>query len=162
MHLISHLCILPAQILYMEKIPCIVILSKKGEVFEMEALLLVLFIVAEIVLLVITFTKQKEKAQWLKNRVIVRGCEVGIFLVALLLPQIAWDFRFKMCFAMLVIRIVFALVSYAWKRGKVTGNKSKAGAVVNAVLGIVVLTFQWFRHFSLQVMQDLKRQVLMQ
>lgn len=102
--------------------------------------LLLLFLMIEIALLVITFTNQKEKKQWLRNRVIARMGEIAIFLLALLMPQVAWDFRFKMCFFLLVIRVVTALVSFVMKREKVAGNKSKFGAVVNAVLGILILT----------------------
>ena len=58
--------------------------------------LLLLFVIAEIALLVVTFTKQKEKCQWLKNRVVIRAAEIVIFFIALLTPQVAWDFRFKM------------------------------------------------------------------
>lgn len=102
--------------------------------------LLLLFLMIEIALLVITFTNQKEKKQWLRNRVIARIGEIAIYLLALLMPQVAWDFRFKMCFFLLVIRVVTALVSFVMKHGKATGNKSKFGAVVNAVLGILILT----------------------
>lgn len=102
--------------------------------------LLLLFVLVEFALLVITFTKQKESKLWLRNRVIARVGEIVIFLLALLAPQVAWDFRFKTCFLMLVIRVVTALVGYVVKREKATGNKKKLGAVVNAVLGILVLT----------------------
>lgn len=107
----------------------------------MGFVLLGLFAAVEIALLVFTFTKQKEKIQWLQNRVIIRVVEVLLFLLALLLPQVAWNFRFKMCFFVLLIRVVTALVVYAIRRGKATGDKSKAGAVVNMSLGILVLAF---------------------
>lgn len=101
--------------------------------------LLLLFVISEIALLVITFVKQKENKQWLRNRVIARIGEIAIFLLALLMPQIAWDFRFKMCFFLLVIRAVTAFVSFAVKREKVTGNKSKLRVIVNAASGILIL-----------------------
>lgn len=59
-------------------------------------ILLVLFVIAEITLLVITFTKQKGKQEWLKNCLVTRISEMTIYLVVLLLPQVAWDFRFKL------------------------------------------------------------------
>lgn len=102
--------------------------------------LLLLFVIVEIALLVITFVRQKEKKQWLRNRVIARTGEIVIFLLLLLTPQVAWNFRFKMCFALLIIRVVTALVSFIVKREKVAGNKSKSGAVVNAVIGVLLLT----------------------
>lgn len=103
--------------------------------------LLLLFVIVEIALLVITFTKQKENKQWLRNRVVARVGEIAIFLLSLLVPQVAWDFRFKMCFFMLFFRVGTALVGYAVKREKVAGSKSKLGAVVNAVTGILILAF---------------------
>lgn len=105
----------------------------------MGFVLLGLFVVVELVLLVVTFTKQKEKVQWLQNRVIARAGEVVLFLLVLLLPQAAWDFRFKMCFLVLAIRIVTALITYAVKRKKASGSQSKAGAVANMCLGVLVL-----------------------
>ena len=102
-------------------------------------ILLLLFVIAEIVLLVITFREQKEKEQWLKNRVLTRVSEIVIFLVALLLPQVAWDFRFKLCFFLLVIRVATAAISYFVKKEKVQGDKSKVGAVMNALGGAVLL-----------------------
>lgn len=105
----------------------------------MGFVLLGLFAVIEIALIVVTFTGQKEKVQWLQNRVIARAGEVVLFLLVLLLPQAAWDFRFKMCFFVLVIRMATALVTYVVKRKKAAGNQSKAGAVANMCLGILVL-----------------------
>ena len=102
-------------------------------------ILLLLFVIAEIVLLVITFREQKEKVQWLKNRVLTRVSEIVIFLVALLLPQVAWDFRFKLCFFLLIIRVATAAISYFVKKEKVQGDKSKVGAVMNALGGAVLL-----------------------
>ena len=101
--------------------------------------LLCIFIIAELALLIITFAKQKEKNQWLKNRMLIRAVELAVFIMALLLPQVALDFRFRMCFLMLMIRIVTASISYLVNRKKVQGDKSKAGAVVNAVVGVLIL-----------------------
>ena len=103
--------------------------------------LLLLFVIAEIALLVVTFTKQKEKCQWLKNRVVIRAAEIVIFFIALLTPQVAWDFRFKMCFFMLLLRVVIATISYVIKGKKVQGDKSKAGAIINALGGMSILVF---------------------
>ncbi len=105
----------------------------------MGFVLLGLFAVIEIVLLAVTFTGQKEKVQWLRNRVFVRAGEMVLFLLVLLLPQAAWDLRFKLCFFVLVIRIVTALVTYLLKRQKASGSQSKAGAAANMCLGILVL-----------------------
>lgn len=72
--------------------------------------LLGLFAAIEIGWLVFTFVnaKQKEKGNWLKNRVTVRAVELLLFLLVLLLLQAAWDIRFKMCFFVLLVRVVWA------------------------------------------------------
>lgn len=93
----------------------------------------------EIGLLVLTFTKQKEKADWLRNRMVIRGAEVMVFLLALLLPQVSWDFRFQMCFWMLLIRVAVAALCYLIQGRKVSGEKSKLAAVANGIGGIVLL-----------------------
>lgn len=105
----------------------------------MGFILLGLFAVAEVALLFVTYTKQKEKMQWIRNRVIVRAAEMLLFLLALLLPWAAWDFRFKMCFVVLLIRIVAAVVSYVCKKQKATGNQSKAGVAVSIIGSILIL-----------------------
>ncbi len=78
----------------------------------MGFLLLAFFIAAEAGLLVYTLCRQKERFQWRRNRLIVRIGEMLLFLAALLLPQAAWDLRFKLCFCILCIRLVWAAVIY--------------------------------------------------
>lgn len=106
---------------------------------KMGLILLGLFAIVEIALLVVTFTKQKENEKWLRNRLIARMGEVVLFLLAILLPLAAWDFRFKMCFFVLVIRAMMAFIIYIIKYKKVSGNKSKLGVTVSAVGGIVII-----------------------
>lgn len=138
MHLISQKCILLVKMLSYIKCSFIVILSKKGE-GEKMGILLLLFMIAETLLVIITFAKHKKTCEWLKNRVMTRVSETTAFIVLLLLPQIVWDFRFKMCFYILVIRVVTATVSYMVKRKRELGDKSKVGAVVNAIGGMMLL-----------------------
>lgn len=106
----------------------------------MEVILLGIFVVMEIALLVITFTKQQEKSQWYQNRTLIRGGEVILFLLALLLPQITWDFRFKMCFWVLIIRLFTAGIIYICKHKKATGRKSKVAVILNVIFSIILLT----------------------
>ena len=87
----------------------------------------------------ITLRKQREKRQWLRNRVIVGIGEMLLYLFALLLPWAAWDIRFKMCFFILLIRVVIAAFFYAIKEKKVAGRKSGFGAAVSVVGSILVL-----------------------
>lgn len=139
-HLTFTKCILQPKVLLIDKIPFIFILSNKGQVIMMGFVLLILFAIAEIGFVIFTVIKQKENVQWLKNRIIFRGGEVVLFLLALLFPQVKWDFRFQMCFYVLVIRVLTALVTYKIKKSKASGNKPVSGALVNAVGGIVVVS----------------------
>ena len=102
-------------------------------------ILLLLFMMAEVTLVIITFSKQRKKCEWLRNRLMTRMSEMLLFIVAFLLPQIAWDFRFEMCFLLLAIRIVTATISYMIKRKKELGDKSKVGTVLSAIGGMVLL-----------------------
>lgn len=106
----------------------------------MEVILLGIFIAMEIALLVITFTKQQEKSKWYRNRIGIRTGEIIVFLAALLLPQITWDFRFKMLFGILAIRLFTAGLIYAFKNKKVTGKKSKIAATFNVLFSILLIT----------------------
>lgn len=107
---------------------------------QMGFLLLGLFIILETALAVVTLTKQKEKAAWLRNRVLVRGCELLLFLLALLLPWAAWDFRFRLCFFLLLIRIGIALAAFFLKRHRASGCKSGIGTVLGALGSILLLS----------------------
>lgn len=139
MHFTIKKCISRPQILLILQIQFIIIPSRKGKVIRMGFGLLAVFIIMETALLALTFTKQKEKVQWLRNRVIFRAGEVIVFLLALLLPQVAWDFRWKLCFYMLLFRVVTSLIFFLIKHKKASGNKSRLSAVANACGGIVVL-----------------------
>lgn len=106
----------------------------------MGLVLLGLFAAAEGALLIVTCMRQKEKEQWLRNRWITGTVQMGIFMLALLFPQAAWDFRFKLCFAVLFIRLAAAVMIYLLKRRRTeAGRKSKAGAVFSAAGGVLML-----------------------
>lgn len=105
----------------------------------MGFVLLGVFTAMEIALLVITFTKRQEKAAWLQNRVICRAAETAVFVLALLLPQVSWDFRFQLCFFVLLIRAVLALAIWLLRKKKASGKKSKSGAALSAFGGILIL-----------------------
>lgn len=105
----------------------------------MGLVLLGLFVIIEITLLVVTFTKGKEKACWLQNRMIFTTAQMAVFVLALLLPQVSWNFRFQLCFFVLLIRVATALVVYFVKKKKVSGIQSKPGAAVNVVGSILIL-----------------------
>lgn len=54
------------------------LIKAKERMIMTGLILLGLFAAVEAALLAVTFTRQKEKSQWLRNRVIFRGAEMGI------------------------------------------------------------------------------------
>lgn len=107
----------------------------------MGFIILGLLAIVEMALFVVTVTKQKGKEEWLRNRLIAGVGEAALFLIAILLPPAAWDFRFKICFYVLVIRAMMAFICYTIKHKKVSGRKSKVGAMASTVGGIMILAF---------------------
>lgn len=102
--------------------------------------LLICFIVIEMVLMVSSFTKYSEKRQWLLARWVLRAGELAVFLFAMLLPNVTFDFKYQMCFLTLLIRLVRVLVMYLVKRNSTTGKRSKVGAVFGGIGSIMILT----------------------
>lgn len=100
----------------------------KGKVIEMGIFLLICFIVVELALMVSSFSKFSEKKQWLLARCVFRAGELAVFLFVMLLPNVTFDFKYKLCFALLLIRLAGAVVMYLIRRTTATGKRSKAGA----------------------------------
>lgn len=105
----------------------------------MGFVLLGMFLAAEVALAAVTVTRQKEKIYWLRNRAVCRMAETAFFVLALLLPWVSWNFRFQLCFFVLLMRAAAALIAYYIKGRKASGQKSKAGAVLSAVGGMLIL-----------------------
>lgn len=113
----------------------------------MGTVLLGLLTIMEIALVVITFTRFGEKISWLRNRAVCRAIEWFAFVLILLLMKRGGDFRFRFCLILLLIRAAVALILYLLKRRKASGNQSKAGAIVNAVCGIILLAISLIPSF---------------
>lgn len=103
--------------------------------------LLILFLIMELTLLVSSFTKCEEKRDWLLIRMIVRASELIAFLLVMLLPNVTFDFKYKLCFWILIIRVAKAVILYFVERNTISGSRSKAGAVFAALGSIVMLAF---------------------
>ena len=103
--------------------------------------LLILFLIMELTLLVSSFTRCKEKRDWLLIRMIVRASELVAFLLVMLLPNVTFDFKYKLCFWILMIRVAKAVILYFIKRNTISGSRSKAGAVFAALGSTVMLGF---------------------
>ena len=64
----------------------------------MGLIFLIIFALAEIALVVLTFTRFGEKAAWLKNRAVIRTAEAALMLGIILVPatNLKWRFFFAM------------------------------------------------------------------
>lgn len=105
----------------------------------MGLLFLTLFVIAEVVLVVLTFTKFNEKAKWLRNRAIVTGTELILLLGIILLPTTYMKWRFFCALFVLFIRFAIAGISWLVKHKKAVGIKKKAGRIVSCVLSVILM-----------------------
>lgn len=105
----------------------------------MGILFLVLFTLAEIALVVLTFTKFTEKVKWRQNRAIVRGAELVILLGIILVPTTHMKWRFFAAAAVLAVRFLFDGVMWLVKRGKADGLKKKAWSVINCAVSVMLV-----------------------
>lgn len=109
----------------------------KGMVIVMGLFLFICFVVMEVVLMVSSFTKYTEKKQWLLVRWVLRAGELAVFLFVMLLPNVTFDFKYQLCFYVLMLRLARALIMYLVRRNSVTGKRSKAGAVLGGIGSII-------------------------
>ena len=99
----------------------------------------IILILAEAALAVLTFSRFKEKASWLRNRTLTTAAETAVFLLIILLPTTALKWRFAAAVILLAVRLLFEAVRWAVRRKKVQGEKSKAAAVASGVLSVVFI-----------------------
>lgn len=107
----------------------------------MGLVLMILFVALETVLMALSLTKFCDKKKWLIIRMYVRGAELLIFIFAMLLPNVTFDFKYKICFFILLERLVRNTVMFLCKRNTAEGKRSKAGAVfagIFAALSLVI------------------------
>ena len=102
----------------------------------MGTIYLIIFLLAEIALIVLTFTKFGQKTSWLKNRTITSLTEGVILLAIILLPTTYLKWRFLAAMLVLVIRIAIAGIVWLASSKKAEGNKNKALAVIASVLSV--------------------------
>ena len=100
----------------------------------------IILVIAEIALIVLTFTRFGEKAEWLKNRTLTTAIEAAILLAVILLPTTHLKWRFACALVILAVRLAFEVVRFAAKRKKASGAKKKAGVVVSGVLSVIFVT----------------------
>lgn len=107
----------------------------------MGLIFLIIFALAEIALVVLTFTRFGEKAAWLKNRAVIRTAEAALMLGIILVPATNLKWRFFFAMGILAVRFLFAGIMWLIKRNKATGKKKKAGSVVDCIVSIMLIAF---------------------
>ena len=100
---------------------------------------MVLFTLAEVTLVVLTFTKSDKKSAWLRNRTIVRAIETALLLGIILLPVTAMKWRFLFALGILIIRLIAAGIEWLTHYND-TGIRKKAGAIVCCIVSIAMMT----------------------
>ena len=93
----------------------------------------------EIALVVLTLTKQKESAQWLKNRLITRAIETGLVLAVVLLPFTHFKWRFYGALITLAVLLLIVGLKWLFDRKKATGEKKTSRVIMSAVLTVLLL-----------------------
>ena len=107
----------------------------------MGLLFLILFTLAEIALVVLTFTKFREKAAWRKNRVIIRAAEALLLLGIILVPAVHMKWRFFGVMMVLAVRLLIAGIVWLVMRKKSNGNRKKPWTIINCVVSVFLIAF---------------------
>ncbi len=105
----------------------------------MGIIFMILFTIAEAALAVLTFTRFREKNDWLKNRAIIRASEAVLLLAIVLVPVTHMKWRFFIALAIVLARCIFDGVMWLVRRDKVTGMKKRGWTAVNCVLSIILI-----------------------
>ena len=112
----------------------------KGKLI-MGIIFFILFTLAEIGLVVLTFTKFREKASWRKNRAIIRAAEVVLLLGMVLVPTTNLKWRFFGALIVLAVRLLIAGIVWLVMRKKSNGLRKKPVTVISCVLSVVLIAF---------------------
>ena len=107
----------------------------------MGIIFFILFTLAEIALVVLTFTKFREKASWRKNRAIIRAAEVVLLLGMVLVPTTNLKWRFFGALIVLAVRLLIAGIVWLVMRNKSNGQRKKPVTIISCVLSVILIGF---------------------
>ena len=107
---------------------------------DMTILLFTVLAVTEAAFLISQFSAAAEKRIWNKKRLLVNLMELAAFGLMLLLPDIDLSFRFTGLLLILVIRLLFAGISFLLHR-KNSKIKTKPGKIMSCILSMMLLAF---------------------
>lgn len=106
----------------------------------MGTVLFLIFAVMEIALVILTLTKQNENKLWRRNRTLATAAELLIVVVAVITAGNRW--RLYCCIAILVIRLIVALITWFIQNKKNVERKKKAfGLIFGAVMSLIIIGF---------------------
>ncbi|MCM1387422.1 MAG: hypothetical protein NC231_08850 [Bacillus sp. (in: Bacteria)] len=111
----------------------------------MGIILFAVFTVMEIALTALSFTKYR--SLWHRNRLFFCIAEFVFMLLVMLLPVTGTKWRFTGCLVILGIRLAIFCITYLIKLVRNKKEKTKAGIIVNAVMGIILIGFSLFPAF---------------
>ncbi len=100
----------------------------------------IFFIVIELVQVVLTFTKAREKAAWLKTRTVVRLIEVLTLIGVVVVPSTHMKWRFAVCMVILIIRLLVAGIAWLAGRNKAAGLKNRVLIVLSFIFSFIIVT----------------------
>lgn len=106
----------------------------------MGILFMVLFTLAEVTLVILTFTIFSEKATWLRNRTIVRAVETALLPGIILLPTTTMKRRFLFALGIMVIRLIAAGIQWLVHHERAAGTRKKVSAVICCAESIFFMT----------------------
>ncbi len=106
----------------------------------MGILFMVLFALAEVTLVVLTSTKFREKAAWLKKRTIIRAIEAALLFGIIVLPSTTMKWRFLLAFIILVIRLAVSVIEWIIGLDKVKGHRSRYAEAVCCIVSVLLIS----------------------
>ena len=105
----------------------------------MNTVLLILLWIVELALAWMTITRKSNKKEWQLGRIIANVGELLLLLIMSLFPGIDLGMRFKMLFAVIMLRILFAGIGWLIHRND-ENPKKLAGIITSCILSIIIVS----------------------
>lgn len=108
----------------------------------MESLVLVILLLSEIGLFVYSAISKPQKCKWVRNKLYVHAGQLVFFLTTLLLPSVNLNIRFKLIFAILILRAALAGIFYLIKKNNADRKNLVVGffnLLANVMLIIIAI-----------------------
>lgn len=106
----------------------------------MTTLLFLCLAVFEIFLFNLTIKKQNEKRDWLRNNIFLKMAELTLFLVVFF-PFVKFKWRYYFFSAVLLLRLIIAILIFIVKNKNVSGNKSSFATGLSTVTSLMLTAF---------------------